>query len=72
MSGQIRSASQADCRVTEECHVPADVELMELGPLLDENGPGGATGIQSEASDNYETALQFVVLHSIPAQNVPG
>lgn len=50
MSGQIRSASHADCRVTEECHVPADVELMELGPLLEENGPIGAKGLQSEAS----------------------
>lgn len=50
MSGQIRSASHADCRVTEECHVPAEVELMELGPLLDENGPIGAKGVQSEAS----------------------
>lgn len=65
MSGQIRSASHADCRVTEESHVPADMELMELGPLLEENGPGGAPGLQSEASDIIIrlTGLQSPAFH---------
>lgn len=37
MSGRNGSASDADCRISEDCHVP-DVELMELGPLLEEGG----------------------------------
>lgn len=68
MSGPIRSASHADCQVTEECHVPADGELMELGPLLEENGPIGAKGVQSEASHviNNQNALQSLS-YSVPA-----
>ncbi len=67
MSGPIRSTSHADCQVTEECHVPADAELMELGPLLEENGPIGAKGVQSEASHviNYQNALQGLS-YSVP------
>ena len=37
MSARNGSASDADCRISEDCHVP-DVELMELGPLLEEGG----------------------------------
>lgn len=37
MSGRNGSASDADCRISEDCRVP-DVELMELGPLLEEGG----------------------------------
>lgn len=37
MSGRNGSASDADCRISEDCSVP-DVELMELGPLLEEGG----------------------------------
>lgn len=37
MSGRNGSASDADCGISEDCHVP-DVELMELGPLLEEGG----------------------------------
>lgn len=37
MSGRNGSASDADCRISEDCRVP-DVELMELGPLLEDGG----------------------------------
>lgn len=37
MSGRNGSASDADCRISEDCPVP-DVELMELGPLLVQGG----------------------------------
>lgn len=37
MSGRKGSASDADCEISEDCSVP-DVELMELGPLLEEGG----------------------------------
>lgn len=37
MSGRNGSASDADCRISEDSPVP-DVELMELGPLLEEGG----------------------------------
>lgn len=37
MSGRNGSASDADCRISEDIPVP-DVELMELGPLLEEGG----------------------------------
>ncbi|KAG7253114.1 hypothetical protein CRUP_008110, partial [Coryphaenoides rupestris] len=37
MSGRNGSASDADCRISEDCQVP-DVALMELGPLLEEGG----------------------------------
>lgn len=37
MSGRNGSASDADCRISEDCRSP-DVELMELGPLLEEAG----------------------------------
>ncbi|XP_051957609.1 adiponectin receptor protein 1-like isoform X2 [Xyrauchen texanus] len=53
MSGQIRSASHADCQVTEECQVPADLELMELGPLLKENGPLGAAELRTEGESGH-------------------
>ncbi|XP_017537416.1 adiponectin receptor protein 1a isoform X3 [Pygocentrus nattereri] len=48
MSGRNGSANDADCRISEECHVPADVELMELGPLLEEPGPLVANTLLSE------------------------
>lgn len=68
MSGQIRSASHADSQVMEECDVPADMELMELGPLLEENDPRGAKGIQSEASHIIinQNVLQSLS-YSVPA-----
>uniref|UniRef100_A0A3B1K050 Adiponectin receptor 1a n=1 Tax=Astyanax mexicanus TaxID=7994 RepID=A0A3B1K050_ASTMX len=47
MSGRNGSASDADCRVSDKCHVPADMELMELGPLLEE--PGASQGASSDA-----------------------
>lgn len=49
MSGRNGSASDADCRISEDCRVP-DVELMELGPLLEEAGgrPTTSKGIHSE------------------------
>lgn len=49
MSGRNGSASDADCRISEDCHVP-DVELMELGPLLVEGGgrQAASKGIHSE------------------------
>lgn len=37
MSGRNGSASDADCGISEDSPVP-DVELMELGPLLDGGG----------------------------------
>lgn len=37
MSGRNGSATDSDCRISEDCSVP-DVELMELGPLLEEGG----------------------------------
>lgn len=45
MSGRNGSASDADCGISEDCHVP-DVELMELGPLLEE-GDGRQAGSKS-------------------------
>lgn len=48
MSGRNGSASDADCRISEDCNVP-DVELMELGPLLEEGGrQTGPKGVRSE------------------------
>ncbi|CDQ72795.1 adiponectin receptor protein 1 isoform X2 [Oncorhynchus nerka] len=48
MSGRNGSASDADCRISEDCRVP-DVELMELGPLLEETGRQTAgKGMMSE------------------------
>lgn len=41
MSGRNGSASDADCRISEDRHDP-DVELMELGPLLEEGGAAAA------------------------------
>uniref|UniRef100_A0A8C3A207 Adiponectin receptor 1a n=2 Tax=Cyclopterus lumpus TaxID=8103 RepID=A0A8C3A207_CYCLU len=51
MSGRNGSASDADCRISEDCHVP-DVELMELGPLLEEGGgrQAASKGILSEGA----------------------
>ena len=50
MSGRNGSASDADCRISEDCRVP-DVELMELGPLLEEGGrQSGNKGMLSEVS----------------------
>lgn len=49
MSARNGSASDADCRISEDCHVP-DVELMELGPLLEEGGgrQAASKGVVSE------------------------
>lgn len=49
MSGRNGSASDADCRISEDCRVP-DVELMELGPLLEEGGgrPAASKGSHVE------------------------
>ncbi|KAM9523293.1 adiponectin receptor protein 1-like isoform 1-T2 [Salvelinus alpinus] len=50
MSGRNGSASDADCRISEDCRVP-DVELMELGPLLEETGRQTAgKGMMSEGA----------------------
>uniref|UniRef100_A0A3B1IUL2 Adiponectin receptor 1a n=1 Tax=Astyanax mexicanus TaxID=7994 RepID=A0A3B1IUL2_ASTMX len=53
MSGRNGSASDADCRVSDKCHVPADMELMELGPLLEEPG-ASAANTQGASSDAVE------------------
>lgn len=49
MSGRNGSASDADCRISEDPRVP-DVELMELGPLLEEGGgrQAASKGVHSE------------------------
>ena len=48
MSGRNGSASDADCRISEDSQVP-DVALMELGPLLEEGGrPTGSKGLHTE------------------------
>uniref|UniRef100_A0A674D0G3 Adiponectin receptor 1a n=1 Tax=Salmo trutta TaxID=8032 RepID=A0A674D0G3_SALTR len=50
MSGRNGSASDADCRISEDCRSP-DVELMELGPLLEEAGRQAAgKGMMSEGA----------------------
>ncbi|KAJ3602372.1 hypothetical protein NHX12_030129, partial [Muraenolepis orangiensis] len=50
MSGRNGSASDADCRISEDCQVP-DVALMELGPLLEEGGrPTGSKGLHTEGA----------------------
>uniref|UniRef100_A0A3B1JUU1 Adiponectin receptor 1a n=1 Tax=Astyanax mexicanus TaxID=7994 RepID=A0A3B1JUU1_ASTMX len=54
MSGRNGSASDADCRVSDKCHVPADMELMELGPLLEEPGASAANTQQGASSDAVE------------------
>ncbi|AWP03026.1 putative adiponectin receptor protein 1 [Scophthalmus maximus] len=63
MSGRNGSASDADCQISEDCQVP-DVELMELGPLLDEGGgrqaaskgvyPEGAAMLAEEEEEDDE------------------
>lgn len=50
MSGRNGSASDADCRISEDCRVP-DVELMELGPLLEEGGGGRQAAAKSVHSE---------------------
>lgn len=49
MSVRNGSASDADCRISEDCSVP-DVELMALGPLLEERGgrQGPCKGVHPE------------------------
>uniref|UniRef100_A0A668VL04 Adiponectin receptor 1a n=1 Tax=Oreochromis aureus TaxID=47969 RepID=A0A668VL04_OREAU len=48
------SASDADCRISEDCQVP-DVELMELGPLLEEGGARqGAAMLADEEEEEDE------------------
>lgn len=44
MSARNGSASDADCRISEDIPVP-DVELMELGPLLEEGGGRPEVGL---------------------------
>lgn len=44
MSARNGSASDADCRISEDVPVP-DVELMELGPLLEEGGGRPEVGL---------------------------
>lgn len=55
MSGRNGSASDADCRISEDCRVP-DVELMELGPLLEEGGgrQAAAKSVHSEVGRSPE------------------
>lgn len=55
MSGRNGSASDADCRISEDCRVP-DVELMELGPLLEEGGgrQAAAKGVHPEVGEFQE------------------
>ncbi|XP_048111487.1 adiponectin receptor protein 1a [Alosa alosa] len=49
MSARNGSASDADCQISEDCRIPADVELMELGPLLEQAAqPGGAKALAAE------------------------
>lgn len=60
MSGRNGSASDADCRISEDCRVP-DVELMELGPLLEEGGVGrqaAAKSVHSEVRRSLEMTRQ--------------
>lgn len=49
MSVRNGSASDADCQISEDCNVP-DVELKELGPLLEEGGgwQGPSKGVHPE------------------------
>ncbi|MEQ2177896.1 Adiponectin receptor protein 1, partial [Goodea atripinnis] len=49
MSVRNGSASDADCQISEDCSVP-DVELIELGPLLEEGGGrlGSSKGVHPE------------------------
>lgn len=49
MSVRNGSAGDADCQISEDDHVP-DVELIELGPLLEEGGGQqvASNGIHSE------------------------
>ncbi|XP_036389620.1 adiponectin receptor protein 1-like isoform X1 [Megalops cyprinoides] len=48
MSGRNGSASDAECRISEESRNLEDVELTELGPLLEGAAcPGGAIGVTS-------------------------
>lgn len=55
MSGRNGSASDADCRISEDCRVP-DVELMELGPLLEEGGgrQAAAKSVHSEVGRSQD------------------
>uniref|UniRef100_A0A3B5MXQ0 Adiponectin receptor 1a n=1 Tax=Xiphophorus couchianus TaxID=32473 RepID=A0A3B5MXQ0_9TELE len=55
MSVRNGSASDADCRISEDCSVP-DVELMELGPLLKEGGgrQGPCKGVHPEEEEDDE------------------
>ena len=63
MSGRNGSASDADCRISEDCHVP-DVELMELGPLLEEGGgrPAASNGVHSEVRLFHKVPHRIVVM----------
>lgn len=59
MSGRNGSASDADCRISEDCRVP-DVELMELGPLLEEEGgrKAAAKSVHPEVGWSQEITLK--------------
>uniref|UniRef100_A0A3Q2YPM3 Adiponectin receptor 1a n=1 Tax=Hippocampus comes TaxID=109280 RepID=A0A3Q2YPM3_HIPCM len=67
MSGRNGSASDADCRISEDCHVP-DVELMELGPLLEEGGvrPPASKGVHPEEEDDDDDEVGEVL--TLPLQ----
>ncbi|XP_076860563.1 adiponectin receptor protein 1a isoform X3 [Brachyhypopomus gauderio] len=65
MPGRNASASDADCRISEDCRVSTDVELMELGPLLEEPVPlvanalrtqQGVSGLEVEENEDNEVA----------------
>ncbi|MEQ2204761.1 Adiponectin receptor protein 1 [Xenoophorus captivus] len=61
MSVRNGSASDADCQISEDCSVP-DVELIELGPLLEEGGGrlGSSKGVHPEAHHAMEKMEEFV------------
>uniref|UniRef100_A0A8C9WSY8 Adiponectin receptor 1a n=1 Tax=Sander lucioperca TaxID=283035 RepID=A0A8C9WSY8_SANLU len=67
MSGRNGSASDADCRISEDCNVP-DAELMELGPLLEEGGgrPAASAGVHSEEEEEEDDEVGEVL--TLPLQ----
>ncbi|KAG5275293.1 hypothetical protein AALO_G00145790 [Alosa alosa] len=63
MSARNGSASDADCQISEDCRIPADVELMELGPLLEQAAqPGGAKALAAEVWEGRWRVIPFHVL----------
>ncbi|XP_015197781.2 adiponectin receptor protein 1a isoform X1 [Lepisosteus oculatus] len=74
MSARNGSASDEECRITEVCRAPEDVELTELGPLLEESGgpgkaqgataggPAGAAACPEEEEEEEEEGVRVITL----------